>query len=135
MLILHQGQVQRSAEGCRENEKRDNWSVRLPAQFSRGLFQWCSKKIHTKCMFVELQVYFPLDMCANTSLLWIHFYHLYLISVVFLTLFVFEIVFCIVMQSIKQTKYVPLHCFLSWLRFCNLGTPNYILVHCSFVYV
>jgi len=57
-------------------------------------------------MFLELQVYFPLGVCANTRLLSVHFYHLYfLISVVCLTLFIFEIVFCIVMHSIKQSTF------------------------------
>lgn len=55
-------------------------------------------------MFVELQVYFPLDVCANTRLLSIHFCHLYfLISVVYLTLFIYEIAYCIVMHSMKQS--------------------------------
>lgn len=61
------------------------------------------KKNQTKCMFVELQVYFPLDVCASAWLLSVYFYHLYfLISVVCMTLFIFEIVFCIEMHSIKQ---------------------------------
>jgi hypothetical protein len=51
-------------------------------------------------MFVELQVYFPLGVRANTRLLSVHLYNFYfLISVVCLALFTFEILFCIVMHS------------------------------------